>query len=410
MIPFSPPRIDQKIIDEVTAALRSGWITTGPRTKSFEEKITAYLGHRKTLCVNAATNGMELALRWFGVGEGDEVILPAYTYCATANVVEHCGAKPVLVDCGEDFNLDPQALKALITPRTKAIMPVDIGGYPCDYEAIMALAEEVKGQFNPGSPEQEKLGRILVLADAAHSLGAKQNGKYTGTLADISVFSFHAVKNLSTAEGGAIAFNLPDDFDCDEIYRYFNTLSLHGQSKDALAKFQKGGWRYDVIAPGYKCNMTDIQAAIGLVEIERYESETLPRRREIFDFYSQAFAKYDWALTPTWTNEENLSSCHVYMLRIKGFTEAQRDQLIEEVTAQGVSVNVHFQPLPILTAYRERGYQMTDYPRAYALYSQEMSLPVFFDLSLEDAGKVVEAVAAGVEKVLSLTESHEASL
>ena len=279
MIPFSPPRIDQKVVDEVTKALLSGWITTGPRTKLFEKEISKYTGSDSTVCFNSATAGMELMLRWFGVGEGDEVIVPAYTYCATANVVVHCGAKPVFVDTlPGSFNFDPERVRLAISERTKVIVPVDVAGIPCDYAGLRSILEEesVKTLFRPNSDYQKKLGRILLLADSAHAFGARYHGKMLGSVADATAFSFHAVKNLTTAEGGAVCLKLPADFDVDEIYKMLTIMSLHGQSKDALAKTQKGAWRYDVLFPGYKCNMTDIQAAIGLVELERYASETIP--------------------------------------------------------------------------------------------------------------------------------------
>jgi dTDP-4-amino-4,6-dideoxygalactose transaminase len=292
MIPFSPPHIDQKIIDEVTAALQSGWITTGPRTKRFEKELSSYNGNPETLCLNSATAGLEIMLRWFGVGAGDEVIVPAYTYSATANVVMHVGATPVFCDTNlVDFNISPGCIEKLITDRTKVIMPVDFGGFPCDYAAINSLVSrsDVQAKFKAKGEIQKTLGRILVLSDAAHSIGATVNGNHTGTLTDVSVFSFHAVKNLTTAEGGAIALNLPEPFNNKAVYDYLCIATLHGQNKDALAKMQKGNWRYDIIEPGYKCNMTDIMAAIGLVELGRYEQETLVRRKQIFERYSNGF-------------------------------------------------------------------------------------------------------------------------
>ena len=405
MIPFSPPRIDDKTVAEVADTLRSGWITTGPKTKEFERRITTYTGAKRTLCVSSATAGMELMLRWFGVGPGDEVIVPAYTYCATANVVVHCGAKPVMVDVNDDFQLDLEAVRAAITPRTKALMPVDIAGFPCDYDGLMALVNDpsIKGLFNASTEAQEKLGRLLILADSAHAFGATYRDKRVGATTDVSVFSFHAVKNLTTAEGGAIVLNLPEAFDHEELYRYLNTMSLHGQSKDALSKTTTGGWRYDVIDAGFKCNMTDLQAAIGLVELERYEEETMPRRKVIFDRYSKAFSELPWAETPVYEDGLRRSSCHVYMLRIPGATEEQRDQLIDHIMAQGVSVNVHFQPLPLLTAYRSRGYKMDDYPNAFRLYASEISLPVYYTLTDEQADMVVSAVTKAVQEVLKVS-------
>ena len=400
MIPFSPPRIDQRVIDEVTAALKSGWITTGPRTKQFEKEITAYCGNKTTVAVNSWTAGMELLLRWWGIGEGDEVILPAYTYCASANVIIHTGAKPVMVDLNtEDFNISVEAVRKAITPRTKAIMAVDIAGFPCDYDKLYSLIDEVKGQFRPNSDFQRQLGRIVLIADAAHSFGATLNGKRSGSLADLTCFSFHAVKNLSTAEGGAMLVNLPDDFDHDAIYKDLCIKILHGQSKDALAKAQKGNWRYDVVEPGFKCNMTDIQAALGLVELDRYQ-ENMDRRKQIFDQYDAAFSAESWAITPLYKTENKLTCYHLYLLRIAGATESQRDAIMQAIFDQDVSVNVHFQPLPILTAYKSRGYNMADYPEAWNKYSNEITLPVYFDLTDDQVQTVISAVKLAVKQVM----------
>lgn len=400
MIPFSPPRIDQRVIDEVTAALKSGWITTGPRTKQFEKEITAYCGNKTTVAVNSWTAGMEVLLNWWGIGEGDEVILPAYTYCASANVIIHSGAKPVMVDLNpEDFNMSVEAVRKAITPRTKAIMPVDIAGFPCDYDALYALVESVKDQFHPGSDLQAQLGRILILADAAHSFGATVNGKRSGSLADLTCFSFHAVKNLSTAEGGAMLINLPDAFDHEEIYKELCIKILHGQSKDALAKAQKGNWRYDVMEPGFKCNMTDIQAALGLVELDRYQ-ENMDRRKEIFRLYDAGFDDQSWAIKPLYKTDDKETCYHLYLLRIAGATEPQRDAIMQAIFDQDVSVNVHFQPLPILTAYKSRGYNMVDYPEAWNKYSNEITLPVYFDLTDEQVATVIKAVKQAVQQVM----------
>ena len=359
-IPFSPPRIDDKIVAEVSEALRSGWITTGPRTKKFEQKIAEYVDVPRVVCLNSGSAGLELALRWYGVQEGDEVIVPAYTYCATANVVVHCGAKPVMVDVRNDFNIDVNQIKGAITEKTKAIIPVDIAGYPCDYDEINRIVNdpEVKSKFQARTPEQEKLGRILVLSDAAHSIGAEYKHKKTGSLCDLTVFSFHAVKNLTTAEGGAICIALPEPFDVDEIYSKLVIKSLHGQTKDALTKTKPGNWRYDVVEPGHKCNMTDVLASIGLVELERYEQDMLVKRKEIFDTYSAAFSQYDIFEVPEYESGNKKSSYHVYPLKIKGITEEQRDLLIQKIAEQGVGVNVHFIPLPMLTAYKSRGYRI----------------------------------------------------
>lgn len=400
MIPFSPPRIDQKVIDEVTAALKSGWITTGPRTKLFEKKITEYCGCKTTVAVNSWTMGVQVLLNWWGIKEGDEVILPAYTYCASANVIIHAGAKPVMVDINkEDFNISIAAIRKAISPKTKAIMAVDLGGFPCDYNEINALVneKEIKKQFNPNSSLQEQLGRILIISDAAHSFGAELNGKRSGSLTDISAFSFHAVKNLTTAEGGALCFNLPNEFKHEEIYTKFCTMILHGQNKDALQKTQKGNWRYDVEEPGFKCNMTDLQAAIGLVELERYQ-ENLDRRKRIFELYDTAFKEETWALIPLHTTNEKITSYHLYQLRIIGITENLRDKIMQEIFNQDVSVNVHFLPLPTLTAYKNSGYNINDYPETWNKYQNEISLPVYFDLTDEQVQTVIKAVVSSVEK------------
>jgi dTDP-4-amino-4,6-dideoxygalactose transaminase len=407
MIPFSPPRIDQKIIDEVVATLKSGWITTGPKTKLFEKKLTEYCGCKSTLCLSSATAGLELMLRWFGVREGDEVIIPAYTYSATANVVIHCGARPVFVDVENSFNIDVHEIEKAITNKTKVIMPVDFGGMPCDYDRIHSLVskESIKKIFSPTTDEQKRLGRILVLSDAAHSLGATCNGKKTGSLADASVFSFHAVKNLTTAEGGAIAFNLPSPFDNEEIYQQLCIKSLHGQDKDALAKTKKGNWRYDIVEPGYKCNMTDILASIGLVELERYESDTLKKRKFICDQYSKEFAKHEWASVPEFeianSGNGNISSYHLYPLRIKNISEAQRDEIIRKIFDYDVSVNVHFIPVPMMSYYKSLGYNIEDYPNTYRLYSSEISLPVFYDLTENQLNQIIEAVVKSVHETIN---------
>jgi dTDP-4-amino-4,6-dideoxygalactose transaminase len=402
MIPFSPPRIDQAIIDEVTDTLRSGWITTGPKTKRFEKELSAYYNAPATLCLNSATAGLEVMLRWFGVKEGDEVILPAYTYSATANVIVHCGAKPVFVDVNaDDFNISAAEIEKAITPKTKVIMPVDFGGWPCDYDAINALAKKKAGQFIGESENQKKLGRILVLSDAAHSFGAIYKGKKTGTLTDVSVFSFHAVKNLTTAEGGAIALNLPAPFDNDAIYRGLCVTILHGQDKDALAKTQKGNWKYDIVEAGYKYNMTDILASIGLVELKRYDSDTLVKREKIIDKYNWVLSAYSWAESPVERKSDSFSSCHLYPLRIRGINEAQRDEIVKRIFEKEVSVNVHFIPVPMMSFYKSLGYDIKNYPVTYANFAREISLPVYYDLTEEQVNKVLEAVVSSVLEVIN---------
>jgi len=403
MIAFSPPRIDEHIINEVIDTLKSGWITTGPKTKKFEKQITQYCGHKATLCLNSATAGLELVLRWFGVTEGDEVIIPAYTYAATANVIIHCGAKPVMVDINnDDFNISVQEIEKKITVKTKVIMPVDFAGLPCDYNQINKLvaSEKIVNIFKPTTEIQKQLGRILVLSDAAHSIGATYNGLKTGNLTDISVFSFHAVKNLTTAEGGAIAFNLPEQFNNEDVYNYFNTFSLHGQNKDALAKTQRGNWKYDIIEAGYKANMTDIMASIGMVELARYENDMIVKRKHIFNRYSEELSKFRWAQIPIYETKEKKSSYHVYPLRIKNITENQRDLIIKKIFEQDVSVNVHFQPLPMFTFYKKLGYKIENYQVAYDNYSREISLPVFYDLTDEQIELVLIAIENAVNEVL----------
>lgn len=414
MIPFSPPRIDDTTVKAVEEALRSGWITTGPRVKEFERKLAAYCRVDTVIALNSWTNACELALRWYGIGPGDEVIVPAYTYCATANIVMHVGAKPVLVDVLDDFTLDPEAVRRAISTRTKCIIPVDIGGLPAQVDRIVRIATEMCHLFTPkvnlrvgGSNPQMRLGRALVLADAAHSFGARIGGDPVGRQADITGFSFHAVKNLTTAEGGALAFNLPEPFDHQEVYAWFNTMGLHGQSKDALAKNQPGAWRYDVAAPGYKCNMTDLQAAIGLVELERYDRETLPRRKAICERYQQAFTSDERFMLPTFqrtpsdpSTSNATTSYHLYMLRIAKAAEDQRDAIIQAIAKRGVSANVHFIPLPLLSFYKGAGYRMEDHPDTYRHYSREISLPVYYDLTDAQVDEVVKAVKAAVKEVM----------
>lgn len=401
MIPFSPPRIDDKIVNEVVNTLRSGWITTGPKTKLFEKEIANYCNVSNVLAVNSWTMGAELLLYWFGIKEGDEVIVPVYTYCASANIVRHRGAKVIMVDVNSDFGIDISKIEKHITSKTKAIIPVDVGGLPIQFDELKKLINkpEIKEKFNPQSKNQENLGRIMILSDAAHSFGAKYKGLNVGSEVDFTVFSFHAVKNLTTAEGGAICINLPKPFDNAEIYKQLNTLSLHGQNKDALAKTQKGSWEYDVIDAGFKCNMTDILASIGLIEIGRYESETLPKRKSIFEKYSNLLDKYDWAITPHYQDQNRESSYHLYLLRIKDVSLEERNAIIQEVFGQEVSVNVHYKPLPLLSYYKRLGYDIINYPIAKNMWECEISLPVHFSLSNDDVNEVVNAVVNAVEKI-----------
>lgn len=403
-IPFSPPHIDDAIVNEVASALRSGWITTGPRTKLFEQRIAEFCGIQRVVCVNSASAGLELVLRWFGIGPGDEVIVPAYTYTATAEVVLHCGARPVMVDVNDDLLIDMENVRRAITPRTKVIIPVDIVGLPCDYDQLFDIVNdtEVKSQFQPATEAQRMLGRILVMPDAAHSLGAWYKGKRAGALGDISVFSFHAVKNLTTAEGGAICLNLSEPFDTGVVYKEMCVSSLHGQSKDALAKTKAGGWRYDVTSVGYKCNMTDVAAAMGLVELARYDQLILPRRKQIYDAYNLAFSGDKRFRVPTYETPDKRSSYHVFTLRVNGVTEKQRDEIIFKMSEKGVAANVHYIPLPLLTVYKSLGYKIEDYPNAYRQYACEISLPVYFDLTDEQVAEVIRVAKESVSEVFSL--------
>lgn len=405
LLPFSPPHIDDKIIAEVIDTLKSGWITTGPKTKLFEKKIAEYCEVTNVLAVNSWTAGAELILYWFGVKEGDEVIVPVYTYCSTANIVCHRGAKVIMVDVSADFGIDISKIEPYITSKTKAIIPVDLGGFPVDYSELNKLVQkrEVVKLFHPTTENQEKLGRILILTDSAHSIGANYKGQKVGSQTDFMVFSFHAVKNLTTSEGGAICINLPKPFDNNEIYNNLNTLSLHGQNKDALAKTKLGNWEYDVIDAGFKCNMTDIAASLGLVELDRYETETLPKRKSIFEKYSEAFKIFDWAIIPIYKDEIRETSYHLYLLRIKNCTLEQRNAIIQEIFEQKVTVNVHYKPLPLLTYYKKLGYNLSEYPMAKEMWETEITLPVFYDLTEEQINRVIAVVAVSVNKILNTT-------
>jgi len=402
-IPFSPPKMDQAIVDEVVATLNSGWITTGPRTKALEKEVEKLAQVPRVLCVNSCTGGLELVMRWLGIQPGDEVIVPAFTYCATANVVLHCGATPIMVDVkSDDFTIDIEAVKNAITPKTKAIVPVDLGGMPIDYAELSSLvkSDKIKNQFQPRTDLQKQLNRIAIITDAAHSIGANYQGQPAAKQADVTVFSFHAVKNLTTAEGGAICLNLPDPFDANEIYTKLNTKTVHGQSKDALAKFGKNSWEYDVVEAGYKFNMPDVLAAIGLVEIKRYQADTLTKRKMIFDLYTQLLSKYDWAELPVYETAEKISSYHLYLLRIKNISIEQRNAIINRIFDAGVSVNVHYKPLPELTLYKSMGYESKNYPVSLDTFHRVITLPVFYDLEKEQLERVVEVIVEAVEHFL----------
>ncbi|WP_417873223.1 DegT/DnrJ/EryC1/StrS family aminotransferase [Xanthomarina gelatinilytica] len=396
-IPFSPPYINQDVIQEVNSALESGWITTGPKVKLLEELVCEYTLAPNTLCVNSATSGLMLALKWYGIGSGDEVIIPAYTYAATALAVIHVGATPVMVDVEADFNISIHNMEKAITSKTKAVIPVDIAGWPCDYEAIDALVKNKKDLFKPSSENQEKLGRILVISDSAHSIGATYNNQYLGAITDITVFSFHAVKNVTTAEGGAVCINLPKPFNNQEEYNYLRCFSLNGQTKDAFTKSKAGGWRYDIIYPGLKINMPDILAAIGVAQLPEYFEKTLDKRVEIYEYYHKFFQAKAWAVLPPYKSETKTSSCHLYALRIKDISEATRDAIIEEISKNGVAVNVHFQPLPLLTLFKNMGYDINAFPMAFNNYKREISLPIYPQLTQKELEYIVNTVTKAVE-------------
>jgi len=401
-IPFAPPFIDDDVILEVADSLKSGWITTGPKVKALEEAMTGISGVSNVICVNSATSGLILSLKWFGVGQGDEVIVPSYTYCATALAVLQLGAIPVMVDIKEDFTIDPEKIRAAINPKTKAIIPVDIAGWPADYDSICSIVDELQIQsaFSPNCINQQKMGRILVLSDAAHSIGASYRGRPTGSLCDITVFSFHAVKNITTAEGGAICLNLPEAFSNEDIYAFFKLLSLNGQTKDAYSKMHSGGWRYDIVLPGYKMNMPDVCAAIGLAQIRKYQSDILPERKRVAKAYASAFAAFEWAQLPPFSDGNTESSYHVFALRIKGITELERDRIIEEITNSSIAVNVHFIPMPLLTLFKEMGFKISDHPVAFDNFSREISLPIYPQLTDEQVSFIVDTVEGSYYKIV----------
>ncbi|MDI9312430.1 MAG: DegT/DnrJ/EryC1/StrS family aminotransferase [Limnohabitans sp.] len=401
-IPFSPPYVDDDIINEVVDSLSSGWITSGPKVKALEEEICKITGVSKSVCVNSWTSGAILVLKWFGIKEGDEVIVPAYTYSATALAVLHCGATPVMVDITGDFTIDVKSIEKAITAKTKVIMPVDIAGWPCDYDAINVLVnkELVKRQFIAESDKQDILGRILVISDAAHSIGAMYKGTPAGKLTDLTIFSFHAVKNITTAEGGAICLNLPDSFDNEAEYKIMKLYTLNGQNKDAFTKSQAGGWKYDILFAGLKVNMPDVCAAIGLAQIRKYDILLLKERERVARAYHAFFSKFKQFELPPLEDENRKSCFHLYALRLNRCTEEQRDLIIEEITQKGVAVNVHFIPMPMLTVFKNLGYKIEDYPVAYDNYSREISLPIYPQLTNEQIDYVCEAVLSSYKKVV----------
>ncbi len=401
-IPFSPPYINEDVINEVVDSLKSGWITTGPKVKALEAEIKNYSGAKEVLCVNSWTSGAIMMLRWLGIQEGDEVIVPAYTYSATALAVYHAGGTPVMVDTTEDFNISVADIGKVISSKTKAILPVDIAGFPCDYDEIMQLVNEpgIKSMFTPASDVQRQLGRILVLNDAAHSLGATYaNGIKTGSETDVAVFSLHAVKNVTTAEGGAICLNLPEPFDNKALYTRLRQMSLNCQTKDAFSKSKAGGWRYDITGLGMKINMADVNAAIGLAQMRVYP-EMLKERKRVFTAYNDAFSSESWAVMPPAVVKGKESSYHIYALRIKNISEQQRDQIIDEISKTGVAVNVHFIPMPMLTFFKEKGFNIKDYPKAYDNFKCEISLPIYPQLTEEELSYIVKAVKDAYKTVM----------
>ena len=399
IIPFSPPDISELEIAEVVEALKSGWITTGPRTKQLEKNIAQWVGTEKCVCLNSQTACAEMALRVMGIGAGDEVITCAYTYTASASVIAHVGAKIVLIDTQKDsLEMDYEALEAAITENTKAIIPIDLAGIPCDYDRIFDIVERKKHLFKPNNEIQSALGRVAVMADTAHAFGAKRNGKMIGAVADFSSFSFHAVKNLTTAEGGALTWNTIPGISNEDIYKKLQLLSLHGQSKDALAKTKLGAWEYDIVGTYYKCNMTDIAAAIGLKQFDRYP-DMLKRRKELIEKYDAVLKPIGVEVLAHYTTQWE-SSGHLYLTRIPGITAQQRNEIIIKMAERGIACNVHYKPLPLHTAYKALGFDIKDYPNAYAHYENEITLPLHTCLTDEDVAYVAREYAEIVKEYM----------
>ena len=398
-IPFSPPDITNLEIENVIEVLKSGWITTGPKTKEFERKIADYCNTNRAICFNSATAGMEMTLRLLGIKEGDEVITSAYTYTASASVINHVGAKIVLVDTGVDsYEMDYEKLEEAITEKTKAIIPVDLAGVMCDYDKIFEIVNRKKDLFKANNEIQEAIGRVAVLADGAHSFGASYKGKMAGSVADFTSFSFHAVKNLTTAEGGAVTWNSIDGIDDEEIYKRLNCLSLHGQTKDALAKTKIGSWEYDIIEPAYKCNMTDIMAAIGLAQLSRYE-ELLNYRKDIIARYDKELMGRDDIHVLKHFTQDYTSSGHLYLIRLVGKDENFRNEVISKMAEAGIATNVHYKPLPMLTAYKNLGFNIEDYPNAFNMYKNEITLPLNTTINLEQVEYVINMLLNSKEEL-----------
>ena len=388
-IPFSPPDMTQAEVQEVKEAILSGWITTGPRTKELERQIAAYVGVNKAVCLNSQTACAEMALRLIGIGEGDEVIVPAYTYTATASVVCHVGAKVVMVDVQPDcLEMDYDALERAITDRTKVIIPVDLAGIPCDYERIFQIVERKKALFSPANDIQRAFGRIIICADGAHAFGATYKGQMIGSVADFTAFSFHAVKNFTTAEGGALTWRSREGLNDDELYHQLQLFSLHGQSKDALAKTQLGAWEYDIVGPWYKCNMTDIAAAIGLIQMKRYPA-LLARRKQIIERFDAAFRPLGVETLNHYTADYQ-SSGHLYITRVPNASLERRQEIIVKMAERGIATNVHYKPLPMMTAYKQLGFDIANYPNAYARFANEITLPLHTLLTDNDIAYIIE--------------------
>lgn len=388
-IPFSPPDMTEAEVKEVAQAILSGWITTGPRTKELERQIATYIGVNKAVCLNSQTACAEMALRLLGIGEGDEVIVPAYTYTASASIVCHVGAKLIFVDVQPNcLEMDYNALEAAITPNTKAIIPVDLAGIPCDYDRLMQIVENKRPIYQPANDIQQALGRVAICADAAHAFGAEWHGKKVGAIADFTAFSFHAVKNLTTAEGGALTWRSIPGISDDELYRMVQLFSLHGQSKDALAKTKLGAWEYDIVGPWYKCNMTDIMAALGLVQMKRYP-DMLLRRKAIIERYDKALKTAGIEVLEHYTDLYQ-SSGHLYITRVPNISTEQRQTIIEKMAEQGIATNVHYKPLPMMTAYKNMGFDIQHYPNAYAHFANEITLPLHTRLTDEEVEYIIE--------------------
>lgn len=388
-IPFSPPDMTEAEVKEVADAILSGWITTGPRTKELERQIAAYIGVNKAVCLNSQTACAEMALRLLGIGEGDEVIVPAYTYTASASIVCHVGAKLVFVDVQPNsLEMDYDAVEDMITPHTKAIIPVDLAGIPCDYDRLQAIVEKKRNIFQPANAIQQAIGRVAICADAAHAFGATRGDKMVGAIADFTAFSFHAVKNLTTAEGGALTWKTIPGISDEELYHMVQLFSLHGQSKDALAKTKLGAWEYDIVGPWYKCNMTDIMAALGLVQMKRYPS-MLQRRKDIIQRYDNAFKPIGIEVLNHYTNTHQ-SSGHLYITRVPNISTEERQEIIEKMAERGIATNVHYKPLPMMTAYRNMGFDISHYPNAYAHFANEITLPLHTRLTNEEIDYIIE--------------------